>query len=156
RMFGDNYPKAVVDRGVQAWMQFIDAPDQIARILEAILIDGQEIGDLPPTKVRRPYERLIALFRKTNMVVNANRSMTTALDGVKDFLFSWPSPDGRPDKSGYWLTTGTMLATWNLLFQWPAIAEINTTLADQTPVGTGASATTVVEYWVGRIIGRQI
>ena len=35
---------------------------QIAQIVRAILVDGPEVG-APPSKLRRPYERVIALFR---------------------------------------------------------------------------------------------
>ena len=48
------------------------------------------------------------------------------------------------------------MAEWNNAVSWPHVAEIQTTLANQTPAASAASATGVVEYWVGRMIGSAI
>ena len=156
RIFGDTPPQAVIDRAVNAWKANQTAPDQIARVLRAILLDGDEAMTAPVAKVRRPYERLIALARTTDMVVNAMTNMNTLLDPLNDGLFAWQAPDGRPDANSYWLATGSTIATWNNLLQLPSYRAITTTLANQTPLSATASATGVVEYWVGRMIGAQL
>jgi uncharacterized protein (DUF1800 family) len=155
RIFGEAYSQALYDRAVFTWLNNATAPDQIARVLRAILLDGDELLAQPPNKVRRPYERLMALFRTTDMVVNAATAMTTVLDPLNDALFAWPAPDGRPDVNAYWLGTGAALTTWNLLLTIPNWTQIRTSLAAQTPA-TATTATDVVEYWVGRMIGAQL
>ena len=80
RIFGDTPPQAVIDRGILAWKINQSSPEQIATVLRAILIDGEEIKTAPVIKVRRPYERVIALARTTGMVVNAGTTMTSMLD----------------------------------------------------------------------------
>jgi uncharacterized protein (DUF1800 family) len=156
RIFGDTPPQAVIDRAVVAWKDNQTATDQIARVLRAILLDGDEVFTAPVTKMRRPYERLIALARTTDMVLSASTIMTGALDPLNDGLFAWQAPNGRPDTNGYWLATGAMVTTWNLMLQLPYLKEIKTTLADQTPLDAASSATGVVEYWVGRMVGAQL
>jgi len=153
RIFGDNPPEAATARGIAAFNAHRDAPDQIARVLRAILVDGLEIFTAPPAKVRRPYERIIAMLRTTDSVLTAGTTMLSALDSLNDALFAWPAPDGRPDFNDYWLATGANLSTWNLLFQVPNWREVQTTLTAQTPAHAATSATMTVEYWVNRMVG---
>lgn len=155
RIFGETYSDVIFNRAVHAWNRFASDPDQIAHVLRAILLDGQEIFIQPPNKVRRPYERLLALFRTTDMVVNAATAMTTVLDPLNDALFAWGAPNGRPDVNSYWLATGATLTTWNLLFQLPNWSQIRTSLAAQTPT-SATTASAIVEYWVGRMIGHAL
>lgn len=152
RIFGDNPPATATDRGIAAFIAHRNAPDQIARVLRAILVDGLEIFTAPVSKVRRPYERIIAMLRTTESVLTAGTTMLTALDGLSDGLFAWPAPDGRPDFDDYWLATGANLATWNLLFQVLNWREVQTSLTAQTPTHATGSATRTVEYWVNRMI----
>jgi uncharacterized protein (DUF1800 family) len=157
RIFGDTPPQAVIDRGKAAWLKNTTAPDQIAKTLRAMLVDGNnEIVTAPVAKVRRPYERVIALARTTEMIVSASTLMTSVLDPVNDGLFAWQAPNGRPDVNGYWLATGATVTTWNLLLQLPYFKEITTTLLSQTPETALPSATAVVEYWVERMVGMTL
>ena len=157
RIFGDSPPQAVIDRGIAAWRANQAAADQIAQVLRAILLDGTEIMTAPVTKVRRPYERIIAMARTTDMVVNAGTFMENYLNPVNDGLFTWPAPDGRPDANAYWMGTGATLASWNYLFALPNNeAFASRPLAAQSPLETLGSPTLIVEYWVGRMVGHQL
>ena len=156
RIFGDTPPQEVIDRGVKAWLSNQLAADQMGHVLRAMLLDGTEVMSAPVAKVRRPYERILALFRTTDIVVNASATMTTLLDPLNDGLFAWQAPNGRPDTNAYWLATGATVATWNLLFQLLSNTAIVTALTVQTPQSARGSATGVVEYWVGRMIGAAL
>ncbi len=156
RIFGDSIPLAAFDRAVAAFRTFQNAPDQIAQVLRAIVMNGDEIYAHPVAKVRRPYERIIALLRTTDSVLTAGTTATTALDRLTDGLFAWPAPDGRPDFNAYWLATGANVATWNLLFQVPNWREVQTSLTAQTPAAAATSPTATVEYWVRRMIGELL
>lgn len=153
RIFGDRPPTSAYNRAVAAFIAHRDSPDQIAQVLRAILLFGDEIWTSPVSKVRRPYERILAMVRTTDTVLTASTVMINALDRLTDGLFAWPAPDGRPDMDGYWLATGANLATWNLLFQVPNWREVQTSLTAQTPAAAAESATLTVEYWVKRMIG---
>jgi hypothetical protein len=132
-------------------------PDQIARTLRAMLVGGTEIMNTPVVKVRRPYERAMALIRTTGRVVNAGTYLTSLFDPLNDGLFAWQAPNGRPDVNSYWLATGASIATWNILFQIPNFKELQSTpLTDQSPVDAMNTATGIVEYWVERMVGYQL
>ena len=157
RIFGDTPPQAVINRGFAAWSANLIMPDQIARTLRAMLVGGTEIMNTPVVKVRRPYERAMALIRTTGMVVNAGTYMTSLFDPLNDGLFAWQAPNGRPDVNSYWLATGASIATWNILFQIPNFKELQSTpLTDQSPVDAMNTATGIVEYWVERMVGYQL
>ncbi|MEQ8734646.1 MAG: DUF1800 domain-containing protein [Rhodospirillaceae bacterium] len=155
RIFGDKPPEAVHNRAVAAWKQHQDAPDQIKRVMEAILLDGPEVGQNPTAKIRRPFERIIALFRTTDTVVHAHPWMAYLLEPLKDGLFTWPAPNGRPDVNGYWFSTTANLTTWNLCLWLFYLKEISTSFANQTPLDIQDSPTQMVEFWLGRMIGYE-
>ena len=153
RLFGDTPPPAVIQRGLATWMAAQEAPDQIAQVLTAMLVDGNEIGTSPAQKLRRPYEHLMALFRTTDAVVNASTLMTSAFDPVTDFLFAWLPPNGRPDYNAYWLSTGAIMAMWNNAMTWQAMSQIQTSLSAQTPATVRNLPEATIEYWVARMVG---
>jgi uncharacterized protein (DUF1800 family) len=155
RIFGDTPPAAVQTRAVEAWTSHQSAPDQIKKVMEAILLDGPEIGEAPQAKVRRPFERLMPLYRTTDTVVNAHPWMSFLLESLHDGLFSWPAPNGRPDVNGYWFSTTANLTTWNLSLWLFFLEEIATSFTDQTPLAFKNSPTQMVEYWLGRMIGYE-
>lgn len=156
RIFGDRPPVEAMERGVAAFNANRDTPDQIKHVLRAILVQGNEVFTAPVAKVRRPYERILALLRTTDMVLTASTTVLTALDRLTDALFAWPAPDGRPDYDSYWLATGANLATWNLLFQVPSWREVQTSLTAQTPASAMESPTATVEYWTMRMLGGHL
>lgn len=155
RIFGDTPPEDVLTRAVEAWTTNQDAPDQIKKVMEAILLDGTEIGEAPQTKIRRPFEKLVALYRTTDTVVNAHPWMNFLLAPLHDGLFTWPAPNGRPDVNGYWLSTTANLSTWNLSIWLFYLEELATSFTDQTPLEIQDSPTQIVEYWLGRMIGYE-
>lgn len=155
RIFGDTPPEPVLTRAVEAWTENQEAPDQIKKVMEAILLDGTEIGEAPQTKIRRPFEKLMALYRTTDTVVNAHPWMNFLLASLHDGLFTWPAPNGRPDVNGYWLSTTANLTTWNLSIWLFFLEELATSFTDQTPLDIQDSPTQIVEYWLGRMIGYE-
>jgi uncharacterized protein (DUF1800 family) len=153
RIFGDNPPAAAVQRGIVAWKNNIWDAQQIQKVLEAIVLGGPEISTAPIAKVRRPYERLIAFARTTDTVVNASVNMANVFDPVNDGPFAWGGPDGRPDANAYWLSTSATLNSWNQVIEFTSWSSNTTSYFDQTPVSARTTATGVVEYWVGRMVG---
>jgi uncharacterized protein (DUF1800 family) len=154
RMFGDSPPPAVLARAKAAWRDNLDKPDQLKRVMSEIL-SGSEVGEAP-AKVRRPYERLIALFRATDTIVNAYDGANDALASLGDGIFAWPTPEGRPDTDAYWQSRTANLEFWNLMFKVMAHPSFHTTFADQTPATTAKSAPQIVDYWVGRLVGYEL
>ena len=153
RIFGDTPPQAVIDRAVAAWNANRDQPDQIKRVLSAILLDGPEIGTGPALKVRRPYERFIAMVRTTDVVLQAGWNYVNFFWDLSDSPFIWPTPDGRPDNNAFWLTTYAHVVTWQYLQELGQSGGPTLTFAEQTPAEAFRSPAALVEYWVRRMIG---
>ena len=151
RIFGDAPPPAVIARAAAAWTANRGKPDQIKHVLRAVLL-GPEVG-AAASKVRRPYERLIALFRTTSMTVHAYDGASDALGDLGDGMFAWPTPDGRPDHDAHWLAKPANLQYWNLMFHLLDHPAFNTSFTDQTPPEVLASPSGVVEHWVGKMVG---
>ena len=124
--------------------------------MSAILLGGDEIGTFPNIKLRRPYERLVAMFRTTDMVVNACSYLYLLMSPVGDCIGAWQAPNGRPDINGYWLATGPMMTAINMAFRpayWP---DIKTSLMQQVPEPDSKSQIGIVDYWIGRMIGAEV
>ena len=157
RFFGENPPQAVIDRAVETWMNNLDADDQIRRVVEAILIDGTEIGDEAPARIRRPFEKMVASWRAMGATIGASWAWPWVLTQTKDAAFSWPGPDGRPNENNYWLAGTQVMQAWNTMYQlstWWGV--INDPLLDELPNEAKDSAITMTDFWIGRMIGHQL
>ncbi len=155
-IFGENPPAAVLARARAAWVANDYKPDQIKNVLRAILLDGPEIGEGPQTKVRRPYERLIALARVTDSQVQPSPYYSYFLNAVSDTPFGWPTPDGRPDDNEFWLNTSTNIGVWNQLQYMTYSSYMEVDYLAQTPLDVQKSAIQTAEFWVGRVIGYRL
>ena len=153
RIFGDSPPAAVIARATAVWNANQNAPNQIQKVLESIVLAGPEIWSTPASKLRRPYERIIALARTTDTLINASAELTSLLDPLNDGPWAWQGPNGRPDTDVYWLATGAVLTTWNLLLAFPNASYVGATLTSQTPTAALSTSVAVVDYWVGRMVG---
>ena len=152
RIYGDGPPASVIARGKRAWVANRDQPDQIRRVLSAMLIDGDEIGG-PGTKLRRPYERVIAYVRTADVLLSAFPKADIALAPLGDGIYAWPTPEGRPDMDSQWLSGMVNLYSWNFITVLLEQDSFHTSLATQTPEEIRGSADAVVEHWVNRMVG---
>lgn len=153
RIFGDDPPKAVMERAYASWMGNRKGANQIKEVLRSFLM-SDEIRQGPATKLRRPYERAIAFARVTNSRVRPHRSMFTSLAGTRDVLYSWPSPDGWPDRSDYWLSTTALMSQWNLLLTAMSSGPFSANIINETP--RQGSVMVLVEDWIERMVGYQL
>ena len=156
RIFGDNPPKEVVQRAKDAWLANKEQNNQLAQVMRAILLDGPEIGEGSADKLRRPFERIVAYMRATDMVVNAHQAMHWAQRELVDGIYIWPTPDGRPDNSAYWMSSNALLKTLNFSLRLTGGRWTETSFYDQTPSESLGSATQIVEYWVERLVGYEL
>lgn len=157
RFFGENPPQAVVDRAVTTWMDNRSEPDQIRRVVESILLDGTEIGDEAPTRLRRPFEKMVATWRVMGGTINASWVWTWISRQTNDAAFDWPSPDGRPDNNDYWLAGTQVMAAWNAMYDMPWWGQpVSGNLLDEMPEDATDSAIAMTDFWVARMIGYEI
>jgi len=158
-IFGDNPPPGAISRAVTAWTENRDKPDQLKRVLIAIILGedlaGRDMGAMP-SKVRRPHERIIALFRATGTTVNAFDRASDALLSLGDGLYAWPTPEGRPDTNADWLSAAASLRFWNLMFDVLDHPAFYTDFAGQTPKQVQGSAESIIEFWIERMVGYSL
>jgi uncharacterized protein (DUF1800 family) len=152
RFVADDPPPALVKRAAQVWHDSLKDPDQIARVLRAILL-SPEFAQMQQRKVKRPFEYIVSFLRATGAGFQPNEGTFNALSATGYRQFEWPTPTGHPDIAEYWLNTNTTLSSWNLL---ASIAENNKTttlnIAAQTPPSI-RSSDDLINYWVMRMTG---
>ncbi|MDG2244452.1 MAG: DUF1800 domain-containing protein [Rhodospirillaceae bacterium] len=157
RFFGDKPPQDVIDRAVETWMNNLDADDQILRVVASILLDGTEIGDEAPDRIRRPFEKMVAAWRAMGATVGASWAWSSIATETKDTSFTWPGPDGRPTENNYWLAGTQVMEAWNsmiLTSTWWGV--INDNLMDELPIKAKDSAMLMTDFWIGRMLGHQL
>lgn len=153
RIFGEDAPASVAAAALQTWITYKKSSDQIKRVLQTIL-HSDEIMQGPRTKLRRPYERAIAFARTTNSRMRPHRQMLTSFNGTRDALFLWPSPDGWPDSSTYWLSTTSLMSQWNFLLSGATSGPIGANITAESIKTT--SITVLVDDWIDRMVGYQL
>ena len=156
RIFGSAAPPAVLDRAVKAWNDNRTRPDQIKQVLRAILQDGTEVSTLPPSKVRRPHEMVIAFARAIQANVKPSPHWRYVFAGVYDAPFSWPTPDGRPDTDEFWLNSATTMGNWLNLNYLIGNVSVEVSYVDQMPLSIQNSPTMMAEFWLERLIGYSV
>jgi uncharacterized protein (DUF1800 family) len=80
----------------------------IKAMIRAILNDAW----LPVSsmKLRRPFHFLVSSLRSTNPTLTSVATLNSQLNNLGQFLFSWDTPDGYPDKIEYW--AGNIVPRW--------------------------------------------
>lgn len=152
RLFGDTPPDSVVSAAVETWMATQTEPDQLRQVTETILL-SPEIG-APASKVRQPFEKIVAFMRSVNATAAPHRSMFNLLKKTPDQIFTWPAPNGHPDVDGYWLSSTSLMTQWNALITVLNRPLTSVSIADESLATDSVIA--LVEDWVGRIIGYEL
>lgn len=153
RIFGENPPEKVITDAIRVWNENKQSPNQIRDVMRVFLM-STEISTAARTKLRRPYERAIAFARTTNSRMRPHRAMLTTFAGTRDMVYQWPSPDGWPDSSDYWLSSSSLMSQWNFLLSAATSGPIGANITMETPRTT--SITAVVDHWVERMVGYQL
>ncbi|MEM6796776.1 MAG: DUF1800 family protein, partial [Acidobacteriota bacterium] len=164
RLTVDNPPQTLIDTAISAWQTHIDAPDQLARVVRAIVL-APEFRDGWGEKAKRPFEITCGALRAvgTHLRFRVDEGDTNAfLNRYNDCgqeLFRWPAPNGYPDVRGAWQSNTPRAITWRLM-QWLMDFDDDSDLhyldvVGQTPPGV-RTATTIADYWIDRIYGRPL
>jgi uncharacterized protein (DUF1800 family) len=107
RLLADDPPTDLVDRLTDRYLATTDAPDQIAGLVRLIATDPA--FDAPPTKMRRPFEFLAALYRATGATIAAEENgWHWQLSRAGWLQHAFPPPTGHPDRLEDWATGGTI------------------------------------------------
>ncbi len=108
RLVSDDPSPEFIDRLATLFLQTADAPDQIAQLIRAIVADPEFAA--PPTKIRRPFEFLTAMYRASGVkVVSSEMDFHYQLSRAGWQQHTFPPPTGHPDTFDAWNTSTLIL-----------------------------------------------
>ncbi|WP_431267987.1 DUF1800 family protein [Dankookia sp. P2] len=113
-LVGDPVPDAAVARAVAAFRANVAAPDQIARVVRAILA-GPEIADPQLGRMRRPLDAVAAAARAYAVPLAPNAALFAQMAAAGQLPFGWPAPDGQPLDAAQYDGAGALRTRWGLL-----------------------------------------
>ena len=108
----DNPPDILVQTIANVWQANVNAPDQIAQVVIAI-INSPEFAGSAGSKVKDPFQLIVSGLRATQAPWTLNMNYIYAVQNMGYPLFSWPTPDGIPTDGSTWNGTEGMLQRWN-------------------------------------------
>ncbi len=108
RLLADDPDQAMVDRIAAVFLAEAEAPDQIARVIRAIVADPA-FAAAPPQKLRRPFEFMAALYRATGVSVTPTElGFDWQLGRAGWRQHSYGPPTGHPDRLSRWATSSNL------------------------------------------------
>ena len=117
RFVSDTPPASLVHASAKVWTDNTRHPQQVARVLAHIFASAEfNQAVLQPThrKLKRPLELVVSLVRKLELPLAPSMGLVNEMSSAGQRLYMWPTPDGHPDVSSYWLTPHTMRRRWML------------------------------------------
>ncbi|MEL6425866.1 MAG: DUF1800 domain-containing protein [Pseudomonadota bacterium] len=109
RLLIDDPSDALVARLAKEFLRRSEAPDQIGRVIRT-LVEDPEFADTSPSKLRRPFELLTALYRTSGARVGSPEGRfywQLASAGWRQHMF--PPPTGHPDRTEDWASSTVMV-----------------------------------------------
>jgi uncharacterized protein (DUF1800 family) len=104
----ENPSDRYLDAVATAFSQNSDAADQIAQVLQVLILDV-EFATTPPTKMRRPFEFLVALYRAAGArVASPTRDFDWHLTRAGWTQHAVRPPTGHSDQTLDWANTRTL------------------------------------------------
>jgi uncharacterized protein (DUF1800 family) len=100
-------PAAMVDKVANV---FKKSDGDVPSLLRAIFTDEQ-FDQFATAKIKRPFHFIASSLRSLAADTYAHSSLTEYLNRMGHAPFQYPTPDGYPDQSSYWLST--LLWRWN-------------------------------------------
>jgi uncharacterized protein (DUF1800 family) len=163
RLVADNPPQSLVDTAAAVFLDTADEPDQLRRVVRAILL-SDEFESSWGDKVRRPFETAIAAIR----AMGPNFSLPAEEDVSRFFVYllfatgqlphTWAPPTGFPDRKEAWLTTNAMVSSWRMVNLFTSLEVYGSRPCDpaaETP-GSARTATEIADYWIDRALHRPV
>jgi uncharacterized protein (DUF1800 family) len=148
---GDNPTAALYAAAQAAWAANVHSPTQIAQVISAIVLHKDFLAS-PVAKVKDPFRFLVSLIRGTGAAWSWTPQLQDLLDNAGYPLFAWATPDGIPDRSGFWTGTDGMLTRWVAANALMTGTTITSSLSEATGDASGKPAPAVA-FWTGTLIG---
>jgi uncharacterized protein (DUF1800 family) len=163
RFISDSPPDAVVQAAADTFLAHKDAPDQLKRVVETILL-SDEFKHTFGAKIKRPLEAVISTLRALDTdFTKLPGGVPWMLSMMGQPLFERRPPDGYPDVKEAWANSMSILYRWNFAV---GIAEnwlddeeqgrtIRTDVYSQTPAEV-RTAEGLADFWISRLLGRAM
>lgn len=111
RFYGDNPPKAVVNQAAQV---FLKTDGSIRETLRSIITSPSFLAPAAyQTKVKSPFEFVISSLRILGAETDGNRPLIDWITKMGQPIFGHITPEGYPDQSDEWLSSGSLLVRFN-------------------------------------------
>lgn len=117
RFVSDTPPRSLVDSTTKVWLANIKHPRQIALVMQHIFKSNefkQALADRRQRKLKRPFELAVSFIRQLDLPFSPSMGLVNEISSAGQRMYLWPTPDGHPDQSAYWLSTHTMRRRWNI------------------------------------------
>jgi len=163
RLISDSPSDAVVQSAADTFLAYKDAPDQLKRVIETILL-SPEFSQTFGAKIKRPLEAAISIMRALNTdFTQAPSGIPWMLSLMGQPLFERRSPDGYADVKEVWANSMSILYRWNFAVgitdNWLDDDErgrtIRTDVYSQTPADL-RTAESLADFWISRLLGRAM
>ena len=108
RFLADEPPAEIVERAATA---FLKTEGDLKAVLRVLLLDG--LAASPPVaapKFKRPVHYLVSALRALNAETDGGPMLQDYLLRMGQPYFSWPTPDGYPDRTAPW--QGNLMPRW--------------------------------------------
>lgn len=174
RFVGDAPSNALISAVAMDFSTYVNAPDQISRMLRTIL-SSTEFKTSWGGGMKRPFEVAMGGLRGLGANFAPKPDNTAAWTTTERFIwhmqlsghrsFSWNPPNGYPDRQTAWASTGSLAMTWKMLAWLPEMrvdnnngnsALISDTVAQTAgafPTVATRTAASIVAYWFDRLLG---
>lgn len=111
RFFGDNPPKIVISQAAQV---FLKTDGSIRETLRSIITSPQFLAPTAyQTKVKSPFEFVVSSLRILDAETDGNRPLIDWITKMGQPIFGHITPEGYPDQSDEWLSSGSLLVRFN-------------------------------------------
>jgi uncharacterized protein (DUF1800 family) len=154
RLVTDEPPAALVEQAMAVWLANVDADDQIAKVIRAIVL-SPEFSATPPRKLKRPFEFMASFYRATGAeVTSPSLGYIWQLSKAGWNQHEFRPPTGHPDVAEHWANTnlisGFVNIALNALEDWNDTAKADLASAVPKEVQRIDEA---LAYWMGRMGG---
>ncbi|MGI9034403.1 MAG: DUF1800 domain-containing protein [Pyrinomonadaceae bacterium] len=111
RFLGDNPPPAVVNQAAQV---FLKTDGSIRETVRSIITSPAFLSAATyQTKVKSPFEFVVSSLRILGAETDANNPLLNWIAKMGQPLFGHITPEGYPDQSDEWLSSGSLLIRFN-------------------------------------------
>ncbi len=168
RLIADEPPEEAVQAGAEAFLAHVDAPDQIAQVIRAIVLTDSFLASWG-SKIKRPLESAFSAIRALDARLDKpTDDLTWQLGRMGQPMFEHIAPNGYPDVRAAWSSTVGVLTRWQftalLAHGW--ISEWNEAYPDKSrplflfdligPSPASRTARDLAEFWPTRLLGRPL